>query len=137
MIPESFTSPEQKSTGSHSAIDQPLRTPVSLLNLPFQSRSCTRHLDALSKIIARAEYLYYSGSTEEAARILEPYLESDDTYLRNTACLLYMYANLSGGHTHLVKYTIAKLQEYSKRHPGYIKIPSFTRGAYRRTKAEE
>ena len=72
---------------------------MPLMNTPFQPGRCLAAVQAMAegaqRDIALAEYHYFSGRPEEAAKEAEPYLTSPDMGARLSACLLYAYANLS------------------------------------------
>ena len=72
---------------------------MPLMNTPFQPGRCLAAVQAMAegaqRDIALAEYHYFSGRPEEAAKEAEPYLTSPDMGARMSACLLYAYANLS------------------------------------------
>ena len=59
--------------------------------------------------IALAEYNYFSGKPEEAARKAAAYLTSKDMGARLSACLIYAYANLSIGEIRLAKFALGEL----------------------------
>ena len=72
-----------------------------LMNTPFLPGQCLPAVEAMAagpqRDIARAEYYYFSGQPEAAAREAEPYLASPDVGARLSACLLYAYASLPIG----------------------------------------
>lgn len=71
---------------------------MPLMNTAFAPGHCREAVEAMApgpqRDIALAEYYYFSGRPEEAARAAEPYLTSPDMGARLSACLLYAYANL-------------------------------------------
>lgn len=83
------------------------RIPMPLLNGTFLPGHCLEYVESLEdqplREIARAEYDYFSGRTEEAARRTEGYLAHPDLALRLSACLIYAYANLSNGQIQQVR----------------------------------
>ena len=73
-------------------------TLLPLMNTPFQPGQCRAAVEALEgplQDIAWAEYHYFTGHPEEAAKAAGRYLTSSDPRLKLSACLLYAYANLS------------------------------------------
>ena len=73
-------------------------TLLPLMNTPFQPGQCRAAVEALEGPlldIAWAEYHYFTGHPEEAAKAAGRYLTSSDPGLKLSACLLYAYANLS------------------------------------------
>ncbi|MCC8121042.1 MAG: hypothetical protein LIO42_03445 [Oscillospiraceae bacterium] len=69
--------------------------------------------DPKQRDIAMGEYYYFSGHPEEAAKQMEPYLASEETGLRLSACLVYAYANLATGKIYLVRRALTELQNTS------------------------
>ena len=102
----SITAPSEE-TPSHPI-------PMPLLNGPFLPGHCREYVesipDAQLRDIAWAEYYYFSGQPEEAAKIAELYLSHDELSLRLSACLIYTYANLSIGQIQRAKHTLAQIQ---------------------------
>lgn len=72
---------------------------MPLMNTPFQPGSCLAAVEAMEegpqRDIAQAEYYYFTGQPEQAARAASAYLTSPDAGARLSACLIYAYANLS------------------------------------------
>ena len=84
-------------TASGALIDQANLMP--LMNTPFAPGKCRKTVEAMApgprRDIATAEYHYFTGHPEEAAKEAEAYLTSPDMGARLSACLIYAYANLS------------------------------------------
>ena len=76
-------------------------TPMPLMNAAFVPGQAMEYVEGIEdprlRDIALAEYYYFSGNPEEAAREAAAYLSHPDLSLRLSACLLYAYANLSIG----------------------------------------
>ena len=74
---------------------------MPLMNTSFVPGHCRAAIAAMEdgprKDIALAEYAYFSGNPEEAARAAEPYLTSGDLGLKLSACWIYGYASLALG----------------------------------------
>ena len=72
---------------------------MPLMNTAFAPGHCREAVEAMEagpqRDIALAEYYYFSGRPEEAAKAAEPYLASSDMGARLSAGLIYAYANLS------------------------------------------
>ena len=66
--------------------------------------------DAGLRDIALAEYHYFRGQPEEAAREAELYLSHEDLALRLSACLIYTYANLAIGQIQQAQYTLMEVR---------------------------
>lgn len=87
---------------------------MPLVNTPFQPGQCKDVIEKMEqgpkKEIALAEYHYFSGQPEEAAREAELYLTFQELDIRLSACLIYAYANLSIGQIHLARYALAEMK---------------------------
>ena len=86
---------------------------MSLMNTPFRPGECLAAVEdmeaGLRRDIAQAEYYYFTGRPEEAARAAEACLTSPDTGARLSACLLYAYANLSIGEIQRARFALGEL----------------------------
>lgn len=86
---------------------------MPLMNTPFQPGQCLAAVRSMTKGVQRdialAEYNYFSGKPEEAARKAAAYLTSKDMGARLSACLIYAYANLSIGEIRLAKFALGEL----------------------------
>ncbi len=78
---------------------KPERIAMPLLNTPFRLGAVMDVINAIqdpeSRNIALAEYYYFSGQSEKASELAEPYLIHEDISLRLSACWIYAYANLA------------------------------------------
>ncbi len=87
---------------------------MPLVNTKFEPGRCKETINAMEKGAARdiafAEYHYFSGRAEEAAREAELYLTSPDMYIRLSACFIYAYANLSIGEIQRARYALAEVK---------------------------
>ena len=74
---------------------------MPLMNTAFIPGHCRETVEAMAagprRDIAMAEYHYFTGQAEDAAKEAEAYLTSHDMAARLSACLIYAYANLSLG----------------------------------------
>lgn len=72
---------------------------MPLMNTAFVPGNCQAAALAMTpgprRDIALAEYHYFSGQPEAAAKEAEVYLTSPDIGAKLSACLIYAYANLS------------------------------------------
>lgn len=79
--------------------DDSWRFPMPLMCSAFESGMLDYTLAQMPKdgfgAIAHAEAFYYRGLPDDACRLAEPYLTSEDLSLRLSACLICAYANLS------------------------------------------
>ncbi len=86
---------------------------MPLMNTPFPPGRCRETAEAMAagaqRDIALAEYHYFTGEPETAAREAEPYLHSADPGARLSACLLYAYANLSLGRIQRARFALGEL----------------------------
>lgn len=88
---------------------------MPLMNTPFQPGKCLAAVEAMTagaqRDIALAEYRYFSGRPEEAAKEAEPYLTSPDMGVRLSACLIYAYANLPLGRIQQARFALNELND--------------------------
>ena len=86
---------------------------MPLMNTAFAPGHCLEEVkamdDGIQKDIAFAEYYYFSGQAEKAAKVAEEYLVSPDIGARLSACLIYAYANLSIGQISKAKFALGEL----------------------------
>ena len=87
---------------------------LPLMNTPFPPGECRATIEAMpegpGKDVATAEYLYFSGQPEAAARMAERYLHARSRDTRLSANLLYAYANLSCGRIQQVRCALNEVQ---------------------------
>lgn len=67
--------------------------------------------DQDEKMMAYAEYYYFSGHHEKAVEYAEMYLDHPDIMLKMSACLIYTFANLSLNHIHSARMGLNRLTE--------------------------
>lgn len=101
----------------------PLQTPAGgrlnhanlmpLMNTAFVPGNCQAAALAMTpgprRDIALAEYHYFSGQPEAAAKEAEVYLTSPDIGAKLSACLIYAYANLSLGRIPQARFALDEL----------------------------
>lgn len=90
---------------------------MPLMNTAFKPGHCMECIEKMEggykKEIALAEYHYFSGCPEKAAREAERLLNCTDGGIRLSACLIYAYSNLSIGHISRAKYALEELKKLS------------------------
>ena len=88
--------------------------PMPLMNGAFVPGHCKEYVQKIQderlRDIAQAEYYYFSGRPQEAARAAERYLSHPELTLRLSACLIYAYSNLSIGQIQRAQYTLAEVR---------------------------
>ena len=86
---------------------------MPLMNTAFQPGRCLAAVEAMEpgpqRDIARAEYYYFTGQPERAARV---YLTSPDTGARLSACLIYAYANLPLQQIRHARFALDEMQKF-------------------------
>ena len=90
-------------------------TILPLINASFQPGEAKKTVagfeDREFQEIARAEYYYFTGQAEKCSNIAENYLMSNDIKLKMSACLLYVYSNLTPGRTSASQKGMREIQE--------------------------
>ena len=94
--------------------EPPSMPPMPLMNTPFAPGHCMEAVQAIEdpeqRDIALAEYCYFSGQPERAVLLAERYLSHGEPALRQSACLIYAYANLSMGQIRRASSALAEIQ---------------------------
>lgn len=89
---------------------------MPLMNTAFAPGHCRETAEAMAagpqRDIAMAEYHYFSGQPEAAAKGVEVYLASPDMGARLSACLLYAYANLPMGQIKRARFALGELNAF-------------------------
>lgn len=102
---------EQAETSAGVLLDHTNLMP--LMNTAFLPGHCREAVEAIDagprRDIAMAEYQYFSGRPENAAKEAEPYLNSSDMGARLSACLLFAYSNLSIGQIQQARMALGEL----------------------------
>lgn len=123
LIPKNATVSEEVQVGDHTIPNSmadvyrlsPFRVAMPLLNSPYPIGKAMEYIEAIPDkddlAIALGEYCFFSGRSDEAARVVAEYQDSHDPSLRFSANLIATFANLAGGHTHLTRFAIGNLQE--------------------------
>lgn len=97
----------------------PFRISLPLMNSSYPVGRCLEYINNIpdhdDRQIALGEYYFYSGRSEEATKVLEPYLDSHDPSLRYSANLIAVFANLALGHVHITKFAGQNLREQVQR----------------------
>lgn len=125
----------------------PLQTPAGgrlnhanlmpLMNTAFVPGNCQAAALAMTpgprRDIALAEYHYFSGQPEAAAKEAEVYLTSPDIGAKLSACLIYAYANLSLGRIPRARFALdelnAALASAGKESPEFRAAAAFVASA--------
>ena len=125
----------------------PLQTPAGgrlnhanlmpLMNTAFVPGNCQAAVLAMTpgprRDIALAEYHYFSGQPEAAAKEAEVYLTSPDIGAKLSACLIYAYANLSLGRIPQARFALdelnAALASAGKESPEFRAAAAFVASA--------
>lgn len=125
----------------------PLQTPAGgrlnhanlmpLMNTAFVPGNCRAAALAMPpgprRDIALAEYHYFSGQPEAAAKEAEVYLTSPDIGAKLSACLIYAYANLSLGRIPRARFALdelnAALASAGKESPEFRAAAAFVASA--------
>ena len=125
----------------------PLQTPAGgrlnhanlmpLMNTAFVPGNCQAAVLAMTpgprRDIALAEYHYFSGQPEAAAKEAEVYLTSPDIGAKLSACLIYAYANLSLGRIPRARFALdelnAALASAGKESPEFRAAAAFVASA--------
>ncbi|HJD29517.1 MAG TPA: LuxR C-terminal-related transcriptional regulator [Candidatus Blautia avicola] len=125
----------------------PLQTPADgrlnhanlmpLMNTAFEPGNCRAAALAMPpgprRDIALAEYHYFSGQPEAAAKEAEVYLTSPDIGAKLSACLIYAYANLSLGRIPRARFALdelnAALASAGKESPEFRAAAAFVASA--------
>ena len=76
--------------------------PMMLMNTAFEPGKCREFMESLEdpdiRNLVYAEYAYFSGQHEEAARMAGKYLTNPNPLMALSACLIYSFANLTLNH---------------------------------------
>lgn len=87
---------------------------MPLMNSSFKPGCCQATIDGFPdpamRDVAQAEYRYFSGQAEEAARIAGSLLDHNDLAIRLSARLIYAYANLPLGNINKARFALAELR---------------------------
>lgn len=120
-IPENAEKPgdprkQKQQSISHKSQKPPGLFPgfMPLMNTPFEPGHCIETIEQMKagpkKDIALAEYHYFSGQAEKAMQETEPYLTSEDSAIRLSACWIFAYACLSMGRIDHARYALNEIK---------------------------
>ena len=94
-------------------------TVLPLINAAFKPGEAAQVVenfqDEDDRNIARAELYYFQGKARECADIMEPYLASPRVEIRLSACMLYVYSNLTLGNTRASMRGLESIRECMER----------------------
>ena len=97
---------------------------MPLMNTAFAPGHCRETVEAMAagprRDIAMAEYHYFSGQPEAAAKEAEAYLTSPDMGARFSACLIYAYANLPMGQIQRTRFALGGAERFPRRCGGKV-----------------
>ena len=89
---------------------------MPLMNTAFAPGHCRETAESMpagpQRDIALAEYHYFSGQAEAAAKEANAYLTDPDMGARLSACLIYAYSNLSLGHISRARFALDQLNAF-------------------------
>lgn len=122
LIPKGLPDPrftmqgsEIKDTASKEMCE---RCVLPLMNGVFEAGRCMEYINSIAdeddRNIAMGEYYYYTGQAEKSAQILEPYLSSEDIFLKYSAETTYVFVNISLGRINLARFTISQMSVQNK-----------------------
>ena len=121
VIPAAASKPTDPRRQGKTPVKSPLEdslfsgSMMPLMNTAFVPGHCMEAVNAMkegpTKEIALAEYHYFSGQAEQAAKETAPYLTSPDLGLRLSACWINGYANLATGQIQQARYALAQVQQ--------------------------
>ena len=87
---------------------------MPLMSSSFAPGSCRETIEGFkdpnTRAVAYAEFCYFSGRAEEAARIAGERLSHPDLAVRLSACLIYAYANLPLGNIRSARFALEELR---------------------------
>lgn len=119
------------------AVASPHTGLMPLMNTPFRPGECLLCLQRMEpgprQEIAWAEYYYFSGQPERAIQKAGQLLYDPDIDTRLSACLLFVFANLSVGDIQRARQALSKLQdaltEPDSQNPVLLAAAPFTAAA--------
>ena len=89
---------------------------MPLMNTPFQPGTCVATVRAMEagprRDIAWAEYYYFTGQPDKAAKAAGAYITSPNLGARLSACLIYAYASLSLKQIQQARFALNEIQEF-------------------------
>ena len=105
---------KQEETAAAGVLDHTNLMP--LMNTPFQPGTYVAAVRAMEagprRDIAWAEYYYFTGQPDKAARAAGAHITSPDLGARLSACLIYAYASLSLKQIQHARFALNEMQEF-------------------------
>ena len=105
---------KQEETAAAGVLDHTVLMP--LMNTPFQPGTCVATVRAMEagprRDIAWAEYYYFTGQPDKAAKAAGAYITSPNLGARLSACLIYAYASLSLKQIQQARFALNEIQEF-------------------------
>ena len=109
FVPKQEAAPTSSGLLDHTCL-------MPLMNTPFQPGKCLAAVEAMEegtrRNIAQAEYYYFTGQPEQAARAASVCLTSPDAGARLSACLIYAYASLSLKQIQHARFALDEIQKF-------------------------
>ena len=103
LIPADVTGPAEPAEKPKPPVSHHI--PMPLLNASFEPGNALAYIESISdetdRTVAMAEYDYFSGNAERAAKAVELLLAHPDFNVAVSACNLYFLANRALGKAHL------------------------------------
>ena len=108
LIPDHFTGPAEPA--GKTAFSLSSHIPMPLLNASFEPGGAREYIETITdetdRTVAMAEYDYFTGRTDSAAKAVEPLLAHPDFNVASSACCIYFLANRAMGKAHLAYYAL-------------------------------
>ena len=109
FVPKQEAAPTSSGLLDHTCL-------MPLMNTPFQPGTCVATVRAMEagprRDIAWAEYYYFMGHPDKAARAAGAYLTHADAGARLSACLIFAYANLSLQQLRHARFALSEMQKF-------------------------
>ncbi len=111
-VPKDILGPSEK---KETTQEEKFRVALPLLSGAFVGGTALEYIESLEdeddRAIATGEYYYYTGRSELATEIFEPYLVHPDPSLRYSAEFNSIFCNVSLGRIHLARFSIDALDK--------------------------
>ncbi|MBQ7836198.1 MAG: helix-turn-helix domain-containing protein [Clostridia bacterium] len=109
---------ESSDTAEKKSVPEAYRTTMHLLDSTHAPGDCLKHIykidDKDDRNVALGQYYFFSGESQKAVEILEPYLGSSDVALKYSASFFSMFSYVTTGQLHLAKYAMNSLYDQVK-----------------------
>lgn len=115
--PEHLNAPQDEQPASPNVLSRLM----PLMNSSFEPGTCKETIaqfeDPGLRAVAQAEYCYFSGDAEGAAKRAGALTSHENLAVRLSACLIYAYANLPLGNINRAKFALAELRDALAKSP--------------------